>query len=119
MADGRLHCGRLDGPVACRDDGGMVPAPGQGTGRVAATPTTAVFFAGAFDPGLILKRSTTDGFMGAAGLLIFAGAENELSDRVGSRLSLPERVGVVAARAPAADARASVMTGRLDLDRGR
>jgi len=69
---------------------------------VVATTAIAVFFAGAFDPALILQRSTIWGFAGAIGLLLFAGLENALSNWVESRLALPGAVGAVAAGAVAA-----------------
>lgn len=64
---------------------------------VVVTTAIAVFFAGAFDPGLILRRSTIWGFAGAVGLLMFAGLENALSDWVEARLALPGMVGALAA----------------------
>ncbi len=64
---------------------------------VVLTTAMAVFFAGAFDPGLILRRSTIWGVAGAVGLLLFAGLENALSDWVESRLALPGVLGALAA----------------------
>ncbi|MGD8277364.1 MAG: hypothetical protein PVH00_05030 [Gemmatimonadota bacterium] len=64
---------------------------------VVLTTAIAVFFAGAFDPGLILRRSTIWGFAGAVGLLMFAGLENALSEWVEARLAFPGMLGAIAA----------------------
>jgi hypothetical protein len=67
-----------------------------------ATTALALFYAGAVDPGLVLKRSTVAGALGVVGILLFAGMEEALSNWVESRAGLPGMVGSVLAGAIAA-----------------
>jgi hypothetical protein len=53
----------------------------------------ALFYAGSVDPGLVLKRSTVYGALGALGIVLFAGLEEVLSEWVASRMGLPGMVG--------------------------
>lgn len=62
----------------------------------------AVFYDGAVDPGLVLRRSTVYGALGAGGLLLFAGLENALSSWVEATLGLPGFTGSLLAGALAA-----------------
>lgn len=66
------------------------------------TTGVALFYSGAVDPGLVLKRSTVLGALGAMGILLFAGLEEALSDLVASRMGLPGIVGSIVAGAVAA-----------------
>jgi hypothetical protein len=67
-----------------------------------ATTGVALFYSGAVDPGLILKRSTVLGALGALGILLFAGLEEALSELVASRMGFPGIVGSIFAGAVAA-----------------
>lgn len=67
-----------------------------------ASTGIALFYSGAVDPGLVLKRSTVLGAIGAAGILLFAGLEEALSELVASKLGLPGIVGSIVAGAVAA-----------------
>ncbi len=62
----------------------------------------ALFYAGSLDPGLVLRRSTVYGAMGALGILLFAGLEEVLSSWVALRLGLPGVVGSLLAGSLAA-----------------
>ncbi|NJD11692.1 MAG: hypothetical protein FIB01_15070 [Gemmatimonadetes bacterium] len=62
----------------------------------------AIFYAGSLDPGLVLRRSTVYGALGALGLLLFAGLEEVLSSWVALRLGLPGLVGSLLAGSLAA-----------------
>ena len=66
------------------------------------TCAIALFYAGSVDPGLVLKRSTVFGALGATGILLFAGLEEVLSEWVGSRMGLPGAVGSLLAGSLAA-----------------
>jgi len=57
------------------------------------TCAVALFYAGSVDPGLVLKRSTVYGALGAMGILLFAGLEEVFSDQVALQLGLPGMVG--------------------------
>jgi hypothetical protein len=57
------------------------------------TSAVAIFYAGSVDPGLVLRRSTVYGALGALGILLFAGLEDVLSNWVASRIGLPGSVG--------------------------
>jgi hypothetical protein len=66
------------------------------------TSAIALFYAGSVDPGLVLKRSTVFGALGALGILVFAGLEEVLSGWVASRMGLPGMVGSLLAGSLAA-----------------
>jgi hypothetical protein len=66
------------------------------------TSAIAIFYAGSVDPGLVLRRSTVYGALGALGILLFAGLEDVLSDWVASRIGLPGIVGSLLAGSVAA-----------------
>lgn len=57
------------------------------------TSAVAIFYAGSVDSGLVLRRSTVYGALGALGILLFAGLEDVLSNWVASRIGLPGIVG--------------------------
>jgi hypothetical protein len=66
------------------------------------TSAVAIFYAGSVDPGLVLRRSTVYGALGALGILLFAGLEDVLSNWMASRIGLPGIVGSLLAGSLAA-----------------
>jgi len=80
----------------------LLGLPVFGPAVLVATTGVALFYSGAVDPGLILKRSTVLGALGALGILLFAGLEEALSELVASRMGLPGIVGSIFAGAVAA-----------------
>jgi len=53
----------------------------------------AVFFRGALDPGLMLRRTTLYGLLSATLLFTFAGIENVVADVLAARLGFPPSLG--------------------------
>ncbi len=92
--------------------------------------TIALFYAGSVDPGLVLKRSTVFGALGALGIVLFAGLEEVLSEWVASRMGLPGVVGSLLAgsvtggvmillRKTVGRAAAKVLPGQGETPRGK
>lgn len=61
------------------------------------TAAVAIFYSGAVDPALVLKRSTVFGILGAAGFVLFTALESVVSEFFEATLGLPGVVGSVAA----------------------
>lgn len=61
------------------------------------TAAVAIFYSGAVDPALVLKRSTIYGIAGALAFVLFTALESVVSDFFEATLGLPGLVGSIAA----------------------